>query len=206
MSLCTWHSPNHTSTFRVGAHPPHMGPEEEVGAEEDAAVLRDRIDHLENVAAGAAVVQLGLHLGGRIHVADDHVAGKLRLPGPHIVSGDRRRERAARREIGEEHPLGRCQDRGRLRHEVHAAEDDHFGVGRSRRPGEAERVAHEVGNILDFGALVVVRQHDRLAARGERPDLPLQPGDIRRAQRGRLDDRQSQRHPTGVPLTGASGG
>ena len=64
----------------VRPHPADVAAEEEVGKEENALVFRDRVDHVEHVAAGAAVVQLGFHLGSGVDVANRDVAGKLGLP------------------------------------------------------------------------------------------------------------------------------
>ena len=45
------------------------------------------------------------------------------------------------------------------------------GVGARRLAREAERVADEVGDVLDLGHLVVVGEDDRVALGGERADL-----------------------------------
>ena len=60
---------------------------------------------------------------------------------------------------------------------MHAAEDDDVGFRLGRFAREPERVADEVGDVLHFGALVVVRQDDRVPLAGERLDLSLQLGD-----------------------------
>ena len=71
-------------------------------------------------------------------------------------------------EIGQYHPLKIFPyDIGRLGHEVHAAEDDVFGVGLRGEARELERVAGQVGVAIDVGALVVVaEQHGVLAEAG----------------------------------------
>ncbi len=84
----------------VGPVPADVRAEEEIRKEENAPVVRDRIDHVQHVAAGAGVVQLGFDLGTRIHVPDRHIAGKLRLPPPHIVRRHAGGERAPGIEIG----------------------------------------------------------------------------------------------------------
>ena len=48
--------------------------------------------------------------------------------------------------------LLRAQDRRRLGHEVDAAEGDHLLGRGGRLLREAERVADEVGDVLDLGA------------------------------------------------------
>ena len=50
-----------------------------------------------------------------------------------------------------------------------------------RLPGEAERVADEVGDVLHLGPLVVVRQHHGVAPAGELADLALELRDLLRA-------------------------
>ena len=151
-----------------------MRAEEHVGAEEDLRVGGDRVHDLDRVARRAAVVALGLHLGRRVDVRHDHRAGMLGLPRAKLLGIDRGGERAARGEIGEQHRLLRREDRRRLGHEVHAAEDDDVGVRLGGLAREAERVADEVGDVLHFGALVVVREDDRVLLARERLDLTLE--------------------------------
>ena len=165
MPLCTWHSPIHTSTRRSGRIRRTCAPRKKSGRKRMPLVLGDGVDHVEHVAAGAAVVELRLHLGGRVDVADGDVVGELRLPAAHVLGGHRGRERAAGLEVRQQHPLAGRQDRRGLRHEVHAGEDDHLGRRLRGLPGEAQRVADEVGDVLHLGSLVVVRQDDRVAPR-----------------------------------------
>ena len=61
---------------------------------------------------------------------------------------------------------------------------------RGRLPRQAERVAHEIGDVLHLGPLVVVREHDRVPLARQPADLPLQLGDLLGRLRGRLDDRE----------------
>ena len=76
--------------------------------------------------------------------------------------------RAARGEIRQDHRLVRHGEHVcRLRHEVHAAEDDDFGLGTSPRGvRELERVADEVGILNDLVALIeVAEDHEAFAER-----------------------------------------
>ena len=50
-------------------------------------------------------------------------------------------------------------------------------LGLRRFARQAERVADEIGDVLDLGALVVVRENDRVALARELLDLGLQLGD-----------------------------
>ena len=56
---------------------------------------------------------------------------------------------------------------GRLRHEVHAAEDDVCRLRPSSRfLGQLEAVAHDIGELDHLIALVVVTQHEHLVPEG----------------------------------------
>ena len=134
----------------------------------------------DRVRGGAAVVGLGLDLGRGVDVHDDDGAGVLGLPGAQLVGVDRVGERAAGVGVGDQHGLVRREDRGRLGHEVDAAEDDRVGVGRGRLAREPERVAHVVGDVLDLGQLVVVGEDDGVALGGERAHLGREARDLLR--------------------------
>ena len=164
--------------------PLEVGAEEHVGQKQDVAVGRHGLDHCARVAGGAAVVRERLHLGGRVHVADDDGAGVLGLPGSQLVGVDRRRQRAAGIEVGDQHRPRRRQDRGRLGHEVDAAEGDHVGLGTGGGLRQPERVAHQVGDVLHLGQLVVVGEDDGVALGRERAHLVVQARDLVRGQRG----------------------
>ena len=61
-----------------------------------------------------------------------------------------------------------------LGHEVDAAEHDRGGVGTSAaHAGQPERVADEVGDVLDLGNLVVVGEDHRVAFLRQRQHLLL---------------------------------
>ena len=175
---------------------PHVGAEEDLGL--GPVLGPDVLDHLDRVGGGAAVVGLGLDLGRGVDVHDDQGAGVLGLPGAQLVGVDRVGERAAGVEVGDQHLLLGREDRGRLGHEVDAAEGDRLGVGGGGLAREAERVAEVVGDVLDLGQLVVVGEDDRVALRGERADLLAELGDLLRrelrCERG-LDRRELLHEP-----------
>ncbi len=83
-------------------------------------------------------------------------------------------ERAARREVGHDDRAGRVQDLRGLRHEVDAAEHDHVALDLLGDLREGERVADEVGQVLDLRLLVVVREDHRVALFLEPADLLLE--------------------------------
>ena len=81
------------------------------------------------------------------------------------------RHRATCCEIGEDHGLAIAgEDVGGFGHEVHATEDDVFGI----RPGsrglrELERVTGDIGELDDFVALIVMTEdEDTVTERGLR--------------------------------------
>jgi hypothetical protein len=167
----------HSGWMRNSAQALHVRAEEHVGAEQDLGVGRDRVHDLDGVARGAAVVALGLHVGGGVHVRHDDGAGMLGLPRAELLRVDRRGERAPGREVGEKNRLVRREHGGGLRHEVHAAEDDDVRVGLGGLAREPEGVADVVGHVLHLGPLVVVGEDDRVLLACELLDLALQLGD-----------------------------
>ncbi len=54
----------------------------------------------------------------------------------------------------------RIENRGRLRHEVDAAEDDDIGVSSGGFLAQLQRIADEVGDVLHLAALVVMGEDD----------------------------------------------
>ena len=108
-----------------------------------------------------------------VHVGDHRRAGMLGLPRPQLVGGDRRGQRAARLERGQQHGLlGREQLRG-LRHEVHAAEHDDLGVGGrrpcARAPASRPRSPRRPGSTAPGSCAPGSRPAARRPAAGPRP-------------------------------------
>ena len=92
----------------------------------------DVLDDLDRVRRCAAVVGLGLDLGGGVDVHHHDRAGVLGLPFAQLLGGDRVGQRAAGVGVGDQHALVRAEDRGGLGHEVHAAEHDRLAHRRGR--------------------------------------------------------------------------
>ena len=59
-----------------------------------------------------------------------------------------------------------------------AAEDDHLGLGGGRLARQPERVADEVGDVLDLRHLIVVREDHSLALGDEPADLVMHGADV----------------------------
>ena len=73
--------------------------------------------------------------------------------------------RTAGGEVGQDGDLvRRGHDVGDFGHEVHAAEDDVFGIGLCGQSGQLERIAGQVGVLVDIGTLVVVAEDYGLLA------------------------------------------
>ena len=84
--------------------------------------------------------------------------------------------------IGHDDDLVGVQDLGGLGHEVDAGEEDDVGRRLLGRLRELERVAQEVGEVLDVALLVVVREQDRVALALEALDLVFE---VERAREAR---------------------
>ena len=87
----------------------------------------------------------------------------------------------------------------RLGHEVHAAEDDDLCVRVGGFAREPERVADIVGDVLDLGTLVVVRENDGIARARQVPNLLVQRGVVVRFEDGHWRKPNCGRETTVVP-------
>ncbi len=65
--------------------------------------------------------------------------------------------------VGHQDRFTRGEDFGGFGHEVDAAEDDDICLGCRGFAGEVERIADEISNVLDFGALIIVGDDDGVA-------------------------------------------
>ena len=83
-------------------------------------------------------------------------------------------QRTACREVGTKHHLVWREQFARLGHEMHTAHHHHPCVGLSRLTGQRQRVAHEVGYLLDVTHSVVVSQDNRIFLPTQLSDLGLQ--------------------------------
>ena len=208
MPAWTWHSPSQMCMFSRPSSALHVGAEELVGAEQHLGVLGDRRDDVDGVRRRAADVGLGLHRRGRVDVADDDGAGVLGLPRPQLLGGDRLGQAAPGAFVGDQHRLVVAEDLGRLGHEVDAAEHDRRRLGLRRDPGQAERVADVVGDVLDLGELVVVGEDHGIALPGELADLlsPVRRQPLADHRPGLPEDLARCGHVASVELADGAGG
>ena len=82
---------------------------------------------------------------------------------------------------------------------MHAAERDHLGVRARGLLREPERVADEVGHVLDLGQLVVVGEDHGAALGGQRAYLGLQGGDVVEREEGHFAGRASRARERSSP-------
>lgn len=85
-------------------------------------------------------------------------------------------EGTSRSKIRQQDGLLRRKNRGSLGHEMHTAKDDDFSMCLCCLSAQPKRVTNEVGNILDFGTLVIVRKNYSVALFCECLDPILQLG------------------------------
>jgi hypothetical protein len=116
----------------------------------------------------------------------------LGLPRAQRVGGAGVGERAAGVLVGQDDRLLRVEDLRGLRHEMDAAEEDQLGIALGLRGArEVERVPEVVGEVLDLGVLVVVREDHRTAR-------TLEPIDLGEEIEGGVD--RGRVHPGGVRI------
>jgi hypothetical protein len=94
-----------------------------------------------------------------------------RLPAAQFIDIDGVGQGATGLGVGDQDPSGRGEQLGGFGHEVHPAEDDLLVGDGGGDPGEGQRIAHVIGNVLDLGQLVVVGQDHGAALAGEITDL-----------------------------------
>ena len=88
-----------------------------------------------------------------------------------LVGRARILEAASGIEIGQHDDLLGRENLGGIGHELDPAESDHIGIGRRRLAAEFEAVPDEIGEVLDFGALIIMRQDHRIALLAQTVDL-----------------------------------
>ena len=94
--------------------------------------------------------------------------------GAELVRRARILEAAPGVHVGQNDDLLRAEDLGGIGHELDPAEGDDLGVGLGRLAAQLEAVADEIGEVLQFGLLVVVRQDDGVALLAQAVDLGAQ--------------------------------
>ena len=133
--------------------------EEDVGEEQHRDVWWQCLDYGDGITRGAAIIRFGFDGGSRVHVGDDDPVRVRGAPGAHVGGLDRRGERAPRRGVGNQDPFVGIRDRGRLGHEMHAADHEGRRIELGRAARHLERIGDDVGQVLDLGTLVIMREN-----------------------------------------------
>ena len=132
-----------------------------IGREEHLVVVQ-AAHHRHRIGRSAANMGFGFDLSGGIDIGHHRVIGIVLLPIVEALGCDRISQRTTRTKMRQEHLLRRAHNLGRFGHKMHAAKDDDIGFGLRGLDRQAERIAGEIGQVLDLGNLVVVREHDRV--------------------------------------------
>jgi len=125
--------------------------------------LQRKPAHQRNrIAAGAAVVAEGLHLGRRVHITNNQSIRMLppqffELPGRNHIG-----HRAAGGNIRQQNRLLRRKNRRRFRHKKNTAEDNHIRFGFGRLNTQTQRIADKISNILNRARLIIMSQDHRI--------------------------------------------
>jgi hypothetical protein len=107
---------------------------------------------------------LCLHGRRRVDIGDHRNARVALAQQADVGRSDGGGERASSLQIRHQYDLARIEQLGRLGHEMHAGEDDHFGIDLGCLACQRQAVADDVcDTVEDFGRLVVVRENDRVA-------------------------------------------
>ena len=131
----------------------------------NVAIDRSSLDDFLGVPAGADDIAERFHPCAAIDVSD-HVIIFAGVLFQKRGQGRRRtgfRKRTTGIEIGQNDALGRIDDFRGLGHEVHATEKNNFGVGFRRLITQPERITDEVGYLLNFPHLIIVREDNGVA-------------------------------------------
>ena len=128
-----------------------------VGKHDDAGGAK-RLDDFFGVARSAADVGFGFYRSRCIDIADDRHPRMALAHQPDVGCGDRRGERAAGLEIGDQHGFFRVQQFGRLGHEMDPGQHDHIGVG-ARGLAKVHTRTHELDGLRHLDAEDATLRH-----------------------------------------------
>ena len=126
-------------------------------------VARDGFDDVHHVTARDADIAGGLHVGGRVDVANERVVRILLAEFFDVLAGDGIGEAATRERARDNHVFLRVQNLGGFTHETHGGEEDRLLLNRGGVLAELETVAREVGNAQEnFGSAIAVGEDNRV--------------------------------------------
>jgi len=133
-----------------------------VGNEQDV-LLRQLGHDLNGVGAGNTHIAPALDLNRGVDVADDsQVVAVLGARRVDRLALDHMSHGAVRARLGQQHGLGGVEQLGALAHKLHAAQNDSLLRQALGKLSQVEAVADVIGNGLDLGRHIVVRQDHRV--------------------------------------------
>ena len=136
-----------------------------VRQEKDLPIGGKSGDQFFRIAAGAAEIDLGLGRRSGVHIRHDQSVGMFFPILRHRFRRRHVRHGTAGMRIGMQHDGLRRKGLSRLRHEPDAAEDDHGSMTLRRLARKFQRVADEIGDVLDLRPGIIMRQDQRLVLR-----------------------------------------
>src|SRR5690606_1868872 len=102
------------------------------------------------------------------------MVGMLGAKALELFGGAAVLEAASRVHVGQHDYLFRAQYLRRLGHELDAAKSDHVGVGVCRLARQLQRIADKIGEILNLGLLVIMREDHGVSVLAQPVDLSAQ--------------------------------
>jgi hypothetical protein len=142
-----------------------------VRSEDDFLVLRELVQDRFGRRAGDDYVAQRLNRRRAVYVRKCDMVRMGFPERPELFGRARIFEAAPCVHVGQDDNLLGRQDFGRFGHEADAAESDDIGAGRGRLAAEVEAVADKVGNVLDFGLLVIMGEDHGVALGAQAVDL-----------------------------------
>ena len=93
------------------------------------------------------------------------------LPVQDVLRAHHIGERAARVKIRDNHLFVRADNARRFGHKMHAAKKDNVGFCLGRFLRQFQGISREIGNILDFAALIIMGHQNGIPLFFERDDF-----------------------------------
>src|SRR5690606_20508662 len=145
-----------------------------VGAEDDLLAFRDLADDCLGARRGDDDVAQGFHRGRTVDVGERDMVRMRFAEAFELFGRTAVLEAASRVHVGQDDDLFGAQYLRGLGHELDAAKGDDVGVGLRRLARQLERIADEIGEVLDFGLLIIMREDDGVAFLAEPFDFGAQ--------------------------------
>ena len=147
-----------------------------VGAKNDLLVLRQAGKDRFCRRTGDDDVAERLHFGGAVDVGQRDMIGVRLAEGLELVWRAGIFQAASGIEVRKDNDLFRREDFCGVGHEFDTAKWNHVRVGRLCLAREFERIANEIGNVLQFWPLIIMGEDDGVALLAQTIDFLAQIG------------------------------